>query len=122
MASAIIKNAISKAATGHSPSDSGEEDANAQKYKLKVTASTTYKNSNVKPVIVNGKPCTVNNHCKVAVRVQEFQGVPGEFQSESPYFNDPAHVKDTYSIAFSWAPEQDISAEDLTWGIELVGT
>lgn len=114
----IISNTISRVTTGQSAADN--DDSSSEKYVLKVTAGTSYENSTKKSVVVNGETCTVADNCKVAVRIHEYRGVPGESRSHSEYFEDAARAKDTYSIAFSWASKEDVSAEDLVWGIELV--
>lgn len=117
MASAM-KNMLTQMATGASADAPDKDDVN--KYKLKVTAGTSYEDSTRHSVTVNGKDCVLGDNCRVAVRIHEYQGLPGQSVPESPYFNDSAHSKDTYSIAFSWAPKEDVSAEDLVWGLELV--
>lgn len=104
--------------TGGSSKEGQEQ--STDKYLLKVTAGTTYKDSTRKSVVVNGKDCVIDERTRVAVRISQYQGLPGESEPESAYFKDSAHTKDTYSIAFSWVPEEDVSAEDLVWGIELV--
>lgn len=116
MTSAIKDKLFGSSSDSQDTSDS----TNADKYLLKVYAGTSYNDDTRNSVIVNGTDCVVNDQCKVAVRIRDFQGLPGESEKKSAYFNDSAHAKDTYSIAFNWAPEEDVSAEDLVWGIEAV--
>lgn len=109
--------------TSRSTVSSSDEDGSptpTEKYLLKVTAGTSYQASTEKTVVTNGDDCVLNDKTRVAVRIQEYQGIPGQSVATSDYFKDAAHTKDTYSIAFSWIPETDVSADDLTWGIELV--
>ncbi|KAI4720970.1 hypothetical protein E4T48_02771 [Aureobasidium sp. EXF-10727] len=96
------------------------DSGNADKYYIQVAAATSYDDSKAKPVIINGTPTKLNKNAKVAVRIKEYQGLPLDSPATSPYFEDHAHVHDTYSIAVSWIPEEDIDADDLVWGIELI--
>ncbi|KAH0361253.1 hypothetical protein KCU65_g8862, partial [Aureobasidium melanogenum] len=97
--------------------DSG---GNASKYFIQVAAATSYDDSKAKQVIINGAPTELNKNAKVAVRIKEYQGIPLDSPATSSYFEDNAHSNDTYSIAVSWIPEEDIDANDLVWGIELI--
>ncbi|KAH0338189.1 hypothetical protein KCU81_g7772, partial [Aureobasidium melanogenum] len=97
--------------------DSG---GNASKYFIQVSAATSYDDSKAKQVIINGAPTELNKNAKVAVRIKEYQGIPLDSPATSSYFEDRAHANDTYSIAVSWIPEEDIDANDLVWGIELI--
>jgi hypothetical protein len=100
------------------PSD--VDSANADKYFIQVAAATSYDDSKAKQVIINGPPTQLSKNAKVAVRIKEYQGLPENSPATSPYFDDQAHAHDTYSIAVSWIPEEDIDADDLVWGIELI--
>ncbi|KAG9690427.1 hypothetical protein KCU95_g12584, partial [Aureobasidium melanogenum] len=97
--------------------DSG---GNASKYFIQVAAATSYDDSKAKQVVINGAPTELNKNAKVAVRIKEYQGIPLDSPATSSYFEDRAHANDTYSIAVSWIPEEDIDANDLVWGIELI--
>lgn len=97
--------------------DSG---GNASKYFIQVAAATSYDDSKAKQVVINGAPTELNKNAKVAVRIREYQGIPLDSPATSSYFEDRAHANDTYSIAVSWIPEEDIDANDLVWGIELI--
>ena len=96
------------------------DSANADKYFIQVTSGTSFEDSKAKQVIINGAPTQLSKNAKVAVRIKEYQGLPEGSPATSPYFDDQAHAHDTYSIAVSWIPEEDINAEDLVWGIELI--
>lgn len=101
-------------------SQSDVDSANADKYFIQVNAGTSYEDPKAKQVIINGAPTQLNKNAKVAVRIKEYQGLPLGSPATSPYFDDHAHAYDTYSIAVSWIPEEDIDADDLVWGIELI--
>jgi hypothetical protein len=101
-------------------SQSDVDSANADKYFIQVNAGTSYEDPKAKQVIINGAPTQLNKNAKVAVRIKEYQGLPLGSPATSPYFDDHAHAHDTYSIAVSWIPEEDIDADDLVWGIELI--
>jgi hypothetical protein len=101
-------------------SHSDVDSANADKYFIQVNAGTSYEDPKAKQVIINGAPTQLNKNAKVAVRIKEYQGLPLGSPATSPYFDDHAHGHDTYSIAVSWIPEEDIDADDLVWGIELI--
>ncbi|KAH0166794.1 hypothetical protein KCU82_g6144, partial [Aureobasidium melanogenum] len=105
-----------KITSAQSEVDSG----NANKYFIQVAAGTSYDDSKAKQVIINGAPTELNKNAKVAVRIKEYQGIPLDSPATSSYFEDSAHSNDTYSIAVSWIPDEDIDANDLVWGIELV--
>ncbi|THW26474.1 hypothetical protein D6D02_04286 [Aureobasidium pullulans] len=93
---------------------------NADKYFIQVAAATSYDDTKGKQITINGPPCEISKNAKAAVRIKEYQGLPLGSPATSSYFNDPAHSQDTYSIAVSWIPEEDIDADDLVWGIELI--
>lgn len=116
---AFVKDAFTKY-TGGDVSSETSDVGNPLSYLLKVTAGTTYETSTKHQVIINGPPCDVDDKCKLNVRVQEYRGLPRDAPDHSPYFEDPSRKKDTYSLGFSWVPEEDVSAEDLVWGNELV--
>lgn len=121
----IIKDKLSKVTNNSAEddaADNGDNDHNpANKYLLKVTAGPSYEECNQHQAIINGDDCVVGDKCRLTVRINEYEGIPRDSPAHSAYFNDPAHKKDTYSIAFSWIPDEDVTADDLTWGIELVG-
>ncbi|KAI5245912.1 hypothetical protein E4T42_06674 [Aureobasidium subglaciale] len=96
------------------------DSSNASKYYIQVAAATSYDDTKAKQIIINGAPTELNKNAKVAVRIKEYQGLPLDSPATSPYFDDHEHSNDTYSIAVSWIPEEDIDANDLVWGIELI--
>lgn len=104
--------------TGAQPADG--DNGEADKYFIQVAAATSYDDSKAKQVTINGPPCSLDKNCKVSVRIKEYQGIPLGSPATSAYFEDPTRSKDTYSIAVSWIPEEDIDADDLVWGIELI--
>lgn len=96
------------------------DSGNSEKYFIQVHAATSYDDSKAKQIIINGAPTELNKNAKVAVRIREYQGLPLDSPATSSYFEDNAHSHDTYSIAVSWIPDEDIDANDLVWGIELI--
>jgi hypothetical protein len=91
-----------------------------EKYILRVSAGPSYDTSTHKPVIVNGDtPTAFENEymtTKVKVRIRNYKGLPRTSPSHSPYFDDPRHSKDQYSIGFSFVPKRDIPAAGTVWG------
>jgi hypothetical protein len=92
----------------------------AEKYRLVVTAGPSYDKSTHKVVAVNtGEAVTVENEfirARVKVRIRGFRGLPSRCLSTSPYFDDPSHAKDQYSVAFSFVPKQDLPSLHTVWG------
>jgi hypothetical protein len=103
--------------------DSEDEDLDsvmAEKYMLRVTAGASYDMSQQKPVFVNTDIPTVfeNEFMKssVKVRIKGYEGLPRGSRPYSPYFEDPMHTKDQYSIEFSFVPKKDLESLDVVWG------
>jgi hypothetical protein len=92
----------------------------AEKYRLVVTAGPSYDKSTHKVVAVNtGEAVTIENEfirARVKVRIRGFRGLPSRCPSTSPYFDDPTHAKDQYSVAFSFVPKQDLPSLHTVWG------
>lgn len=92
----------------------------ADRYLLRVTAGPTYDLSTHHPVLVNTTAPTLitSSLCTISlnVRIQNYRGLPRHSPSTSPYFSDPLHIHDQYSIAFSFSPHEDVSGEDLVFG------
>lgn len=100
-----------------SPEPVSEE---ADKYRLYVTAGPSYDTSTHKPVHVNtDTPTSIENdflRAKIKVRIRGFRGLPSSCPSSSPYFDDPLHEKDQYSVAFSFVPKKNLPSEKVVWG------
>jgi hypothetical protein len=109
-----------KAATGRRSSEDEAAAREAEKYRLIVTAGPSYDKSTHKVVGVNtGEAVSFENdfvRAKVQVRIRGYRGLPGRCPSSSPYFDDPSHAKDQYSVAFSFVPKQDLPSLDTVWG------
>ena len=109
-----------KAATSRRSNDDEAAAKEAEKYRLIVTAGPSYDKSTHKVVGVNtGKAVSFENEfvrAKVKVRIRGYRGLPGRCPPTSPYFNDPWHAKDQYSVAFSFVPKQDLPSLDTVWG------
>jgi hypothetical protein len=98
-------------------SDSAESsgsETTPEKYLLRVSAGPSYDTSTHLPVIVNGDtPTAFENEfmtVKVKVRIRNYNGLPRSSTSHSPYFDDPRHAKDQYSVGFSFVPKKSFSA------------
>ncbi|OQN95666.1 hypothetical protein B0A48_18190 [Cryoendolithus antarcticus] len=115
----LIKDKL-KSATGHNAAEDAEAKREADKYRLQVTAGGSYDKSTHRAVAVNSDDATYfeNEHLrgKVQVRIRNFQGLPSTSPSSSPYFDDPHHAKDQYSLAFSFVPKHDIPSLNAVWG------
>lgn len=115
MASAV-KKSIARV-TGGDDADAVEE---ADKYRLLVTAGPSYDTSQHQTIPVNGTEAVVVSNdfitAKVKVRVRGYKGFPSSSPASNPYFDDPVHAKDQYSIAFSFVPKRDLPSLDTVWG------
>lgn len=119
-----LRDKLSSAAS-RSPRSSGEfssppKDQEADKYRLLVTAGPSYDTATHKIVHVNtSTPTVVENEfltAAIKVRIRGYRGLPSSSPSTSAYFDDPAHAKDQYSIAFSFIPKIDLPSVDTVWG------
>ena len=108
---------------------SGGDDADTEqlrashKYVLRVTAGSGYDPSTHLPVAVNSDTATTvdNAHLTAAivVRIRNYDGLPAGSPKSSPYFDDPAHAHDQYSLAFSFIPKADLPADKAVWGVDF---
>lgn len=107
-------------ATSRSPSPSPSPKPEGDKYRLLVTVGPSYSTATHKVVHVNtDAPTFIENEfirAKLKVRIRGFRGLPSSCPSSSPYFDDPAHERDQYSISFSFVPKQDLPSKDMIWG------
>ncbi|KAI9725946.1 MAG: hypothetical protein M1828_002274 [Chrysothrix sp. TS-e1954] len=78
----------------------------ASKFRLLVTAGSSYDTSEHQLVPVNlSKPIHVKSdriEAKINIRVQNYRGLPAGSPSSSPYFSHTPHEHDLYSIGFSF--------------------
>lgn len=89
-------------------------------YKLQVQAGPSYDESTHRIVTVNdpeplridGPHMAVNLH----VRVRDYDGLPFKSPRHSSYFDHEMHLRDLFSIAFSFIPKKDINGKNLVWG------
>ncbi|KAK4555067.1 hypothetical protein LTR86_007833 [Recurvomyces mirabilis] len=94
----------------------------ADRYMLNVTAGPDYENQ--KPISINGEEHTriTSEHltANLTVRIQNFRGLDAtgkpSTQKTSPYFSQPPHQHDLYSVQFSFTPKEDIDGNDLVFG------
>lgn len=109
-----------KAATSRRSSDDEAAAQEAEKYRLIVTAGPSYDKTTHTVVGVNtGEAVSFENEfvrAKVKVRIRGYRGLPGRCPPSSPYFDDPWHAKDQYSVAFSFVPKKDLPSLDTVWG------
>lgn len=102
-----------------SSSSSNSDVTSREKYVLKVTAGPSYDTATHVPVVVNGNEATSFENefmkVKVKVRIRGYQGLPRTSPSHSPYFDHPMHVKDQYSVGFSFVPKMDLPGDELWW-------
>lgn len=119
MASAF-RGALKAATSRRGSANDPEATQEAEKYRLVVTAGPSYDKSTHKLVAVNtGEAVTIENElikAKVKVRIRNYRGLPSRCPSTSPYFEDPWHAKDQYSVAFTFVPKQDLPSLDTVWG------
>ncbi|KAF1822026.1 DUF1769-domain-containing protein [Dissoconium aciculare CBS 342.82] len=117
MASSITHR-LSGGLIGSSGETASEEEA--AKYRLLVTAGPAYDQKTHQIVRVNtNRVTTIENEfltAKISVRVKDYRGLPASSPSSSPYFEDPIHKHDLYSVAFSFVPKRDLPSVDTVWG------
>lgn len=115
----LLKDKLSRSPR-NSIDSSAPDDQEADKYRLLVTAGPSYSTATHKIVHVNtSTPTTITNDfltASIKVRIRNYRGLPNHSPSTSAYFNDAAHAKDQYSIAFSFVPKVDLPAVDTVWG------
>ncbi|KAK3064594.1 hypothetical protein LTS18_005769 [Coniosporium uncinatum] len=118
----LVKSKVSDVVHGRtgSSADGLDDEAEANKYMLLVTAGPSYDQSTHQTVHVNGsKSVAFENkfmNVKVKVRIRDHRGLPKGSPENSPYFDDPVHEKDRYSVAFSFVPKVNIPHQDVVWG------
>ena len=118
-----LKSKISNVAS-HSPGSgvdlTAAEQHETDKYRLLVTAGPSYDPATHQVVRVNtSTPTYIENdflRAKLKVRIRGYRGFPASSPSHSAYFDDAAHERDQYSIAFSFVPKVDIPSLNATWG------
>lgn len=115
-----LKSKLAKVVGGSSATEDPVTAQEAGKYKLFITAGPSYDKSTHKPILVNTSQATyIENEllrAKICVRIRSYRGLPLSSPSHSPYFDDPIHEKDQYSIAFSFVPKVDLPGEGSVWG------
>lgn len=91
-----------------------------EQYILRVTAGTTYDTSKHQDVHVNSeKPVYLSSEhleARIHVRIKDYRGLPKNSPSTSPYFSNPQHPYDRYSISFSFTPKRSIAGNALVFG------
>jgi len=88
---------------------------------LRVTAGPSYSSSTHHLLPVNTPtPLHISSShisASIAVRIQNYRGLPSTSPSTSSYFSEPHHKTDLYSIAFSFTlKDEDIPGTDLQFG------
>ncbi|KAL8974824.1 MAG: hypothetical protein Q9197_000938 [Variospora fuerteventurae] len=92
----------------------------ADKFLLRVTAGPSYDPASHHLVAVNsGTPTKVQSplcDADISVHIQNYRGLPRDSPKTSPYFSQPPHTYDQYSISFSFTPHRTISGKSLVFG------
>ncbi|KAL4796065.1 hypothetical protein BDV19DRAFT_388489 [Aspergillus venezuelensis] len=92
----------------------------ASQYRLKVTAGPSYDASTHVDVPVNqDKTLNIKSEhatASLAVRIQNYTGYPNSSPKTNPYFSNPRHTKDQYSISFAIRFNQAVNGNDLIFG------
>ena len=82
---------------------------------LRITAGPDYDKSRQKLVQVNGAASDISDQVKVAVRIRDYTGLPSDSPKSCRCFDSS---KDTFAIAWSITPSEDINAKDLLFGVD----
>ena len=97
-----------------------DQAADHKKYRLLVTAGTSYDPSTHRIVPVNAPQTltfeTSSMIISLAARIRNFTGFPRSSPQTSSYFEHPNHKSDQYSISFSFLPKTSIPGTDLVFG------
>ncbi|KAL8963256.1 MAG: hypothetical protein Q9193_000461 [Seirophora villosa] len=92
----------------------------ADQFFLRVTAGPSYDPTFHQLVAVNsGAPTKVQSplcDADISVHIQNYRGLPRGSPETSPYFSQPPHTYDQYSISFSFVPHRTISGKSLVFG------
>ncbi|KAL4885858.1 hypothetical protein BJY04DRAFT_118637 [Aspergillus karnatakaensis] len=92
----------------------------ASKYRLKVTAGTSYDPSTHQEVPVNEAQTLHlrNEHAStnLSVRIQNYTGYPNNAPQTHAHFKHPSHTKDQYSITFAIKFHKNVNGNDLVFG------
>ncbi|KAI9862305.1 MAG: hypothetical protein M1813_004781 [Trichoglossum hirsutum] len=92
----------------------------ASRYYLQVTAGPSYDRATHKLVNVNSPaPFIISQpHADIhlSVKIQKYRGLPEGSPSTSPYFSQPNHLNDQYSISFALLPKIPIRGDHLIFG------
>ena len=92
----------------------------ADQYLLRVTAGSSYDITTHQTVQVNHPTSThiSTDLCdaKIAVRIQNYRGLPRNSPNTSPYFSHAGHLHDQYSISFTLLPHKSIPGSALLFG------
>lgn len=118
-----LKSKLANAIPGSSSSANATAQEQSQ-YRLLVTAGPSYDQSTHKTVHVNSEdqPTYIENsflRAKIHVRIRNFSGLPSSSPATSSYLEDASHVKDQYSVGFSFVPKVDLPALHTVWGNDL---
>lgn len=123
-----IKKKLQQAASGYDAglqsdqesNDGGSDTEMAPKYMLRVSAGPSYDPSTHRLLVVNSSDAlSFENEfvrVKVKVRIRDYVGLPKDSPKHTPYFDDPIHKHDQYSVAFSFVPKVDLPSTDTVWG------
>ncbi|KAH0559323.1 hypothetical protein GP486_004162 [Trichoglossum hirsutum] len=92
----------------------------ASRYYLQVTAGPSYDRATHRLLSVNSPtPLFISQpHADIhlSVKIQGYRGLPEGSPSTSPYFSQPSHLNDQYSISFALLPKIPVRGDHLIFG------
>ena len=92
----------------------------ADQYLLRVTAGSSYDTTTHQTIQVNQPaPTHISTaicDAKIAVRIQNYRGLPRNSPNTSTYFSHASHLHDQYSISFTFLPHKSIPGPALVFG------
>lgn len=92
-------------------------------YKLLVQAGPSYDEATHRIVTVNDpEPFRIDGPymaVNLYVRVRDYDGLPFKSPRHSSYFDHEMHLRDLFSIGFSFIPKKNIDSKSLVWGVDF---
>ncbi|KAJ5670295.1 uncharacterized protein N7477_005658 [Penicillium maclennaniae] len=92
----------------------------AARYRLKVTAGSSYDPATHQLVPVNeDRSLRIENEhacVRLCVRIQDYTGYPDNSPKTNPYFTHPLHTNDQYSLSFAINFKKPVNGDSLLFG------
>ncbi|KAJ6113662.1 hypothetical protein N7523_006979 [Penicillium sp. IBT 18751x] len=92
----------------------------AARYRLKVTAGSSYDPATHQLVPVNeDRSLRIENEhacVRLCVRIQDYTGYPDNSPKTNPYFTHPLHTNDQYSLSFAITFKKPVNGDSLLFG------